>query len=227
MPVIVVDEQNYNTRNPDSIFSAFKTGQINPSDQLSLSVSATVNTQFGQLKTNDSSNLYAVHLRAGQSYVFTMTHKPGANGNDALITRLALEDAQFNTVVIADRQNGDSRLDFVAFKDGDYYLNANGTIEKPDSDVCRTPILTASQGKYAISAVEIPHNAYAIGATVNGSFDGTTNHVGYKVSLNAGDYVSFSFTTDGWPNVSIADVQGVKVDAATRSDKKQNDYFFM
>ena len=237
MPTIVVDEANYNINNPDSIFSAIKTQQNNPSGQLlnpssQLFINAVVNTQFGQLKMNGSSDLYAVHLNAGQSYVFTMSHKPGLIGDAALITRLALKDAQLNTIAIADTHYGDSRLDFVAINDGDFFLEANGRIGSTTSDpnaqsISSASTLTASQGKYAISAVEIPHNAYTIGTTLNDNFDGSTNHVGYKVFLSAGDYVSFTFTSDGSPNVRITDAQGVKVDAFTQSSIKQNNQYFM
>jgi len=166
-----------------------------------------------------------------------MTHKPNVVGDAVLNTTLALEDTQYNTIATCVKQNGDSRLDFIALKDGDYYLDASGGLPSNSVDpkttsidaVCSrsTPTLTAIEGKYAISAVEIPHNAYTIGSTVNDNFDGTTNHVGYKVTLNAGDYVSFNFTADGSPNVLITDAQGVKVDAFTQSGTKQNNQYFM
>jgi hypothetical protein len=208
MPVIVVDETNYSTRNPDSIFSALKTSQLSNSNS-QLPVSAAVNTQFGQLNTNGEHQQYKVHLTSGQSYVFTMSHRPYCVGDAVLNTLLTLKDAQNITVANGKVQNGDSRIDYLALKDGDLYLDASGSLpsmvddsQKDGNGICLPNIkpteklLSSVEGKYAISAVEIPHidafpNSMKNGGsyTNTGNFDGVTNHVSFKMSLSAGDYI--------------------------------------
>jgi hypothetical protein len=229
MPVIVVDEQNYSTSNPDSIFNALKTSQrSNLNGQLPLS--EAVSTTFGQLNTNAEHQQYTVHLNAGESYVFTMTHRPDAVGNGVLVTSLTLKDAQNNAVAIGLAQNGNSRIDYLALKDGDFILDASSGGVSPNvgevpsdmgnpSGICINPVsLSSWEGKYAISAVEIPHTNIDIAhwdnalAQVGGVFDGISNHVGYKVSLSAGDYVNLNIMlTNGsgeFPELSIFNNDG-------------------
>ena len=205
MPVIVVDETNYSTRNPDSIFSTLKTSQLSNSNG-QLPLSEVVNTQFGKLNSTWDHHQYKVHLTAGKSYVFTMSHSPYEVGDAVIVASLALKDAQNTAVAYGKLENGNSRIDYLSLKDGDFYLDASGSL--PGSlpglmddygfGLCLNPIdisgsFGSYQGKYAISTVEIPHQALQIGYTAIDKFDGVVNHLGYKMRLSAGDYVAVSF----------------------------------
>jgi hypothetical protein len=228
MPVIVVDETNYSTRNPDSIFSALKTSQLSNSN-LQLPLSEAVNTQFGQLNTNREHQQYKVHLTAGQSYVFTMSHSPYRVGDAVLVTSLTLKDAQNTAVAYGKLEDGDSRIDYLALKDGDFYLDASGSLpalENRESCPIRDERLFSDQGKYAISTVEIPHKALQIGSGVFDKFDGVVNHLGYKMWLSAGDYVVVSFFINrGWADLSISDPLGNSIGDKMGGSTQMNQYF--
>ena len=228
MPVIMVDETNYSTRNPDSIFSALKTSQLSNSN-LQLPLSETVNTQFGQLNTTREHQQYKVHLTAGKSYVFTMSHSPYEVGNAVIVASLALKDAQNTAVAYGKLENGNSRIDYLALKDGDFYLDASGSLpalENRESRPIRDEILFSDQGKYAISAVEIPHKALQIGSGVFDKFDGVVNHLGYKMWLSAGDYVVVRFLVDvGLADLSISDPLGNSIGRKMGGSTQMNQYF--
>ena len=205
MPVIVADETDYSTRNPNSIFSALKTSQLSNSNG-QLPLSEVVNTQFGKLNTTWDHHKYKVHLTAGKSYVFTMSHSPYEVGDAVLVASLALKDAQNTAVAYGKLENGNSRIDYLALKDGDFYLDASGSLPGlldvdddyglcllPRKDIDISGSFGSYQGKYAISTVEIPHQALQIGYTAIDKFDGVVNHLGYKMRLSAGDYVAVSF----------------------------------
>jgi hypothetical protein len=234
MPIIVVDEQNYSTSNPDSIFSALKTSPLSNSNGY-IPLSEDVNTQFGQLNINREHQQYKVHLNAGKSYVFTMTHRPDAVGNEALVTSLTLKDAQNNAVAIGQIRNGDSRIDYLALKDGDFYLDASGFLPALDDGreaplgggICVNPVsLSSWEGKYAISTAEIPHKALEIGSTALDKLDGIANHLGYKMCLSAGDYLMVSFLVDvGWADLSIRDALGNTIGHKMGSSQQMNQFF--
>ena len=234
MPVIVVDEQNYSTSNPDSIFSALQTSQLSNSNS-QLPVSSAVNTQFGQLNTNGVHQQYKVHLTAGNSYVFTMTHRPFMAGDAVLDTSLVLKDKDgvpiANNFIKSTKTNGDSLIEYVAVQDGDFYLDASGSAQGG---------LTPITGKYAISAVEIPHiDAFPRtmkngGSYTNtGNFDGVTNHVGFKMSLSAGDYIDLYLGLNSAtakmisPKLSIANVNGDNIQAQSYADQYGNKQTFL
>ena len=239
MPVIVVDEQNFSKNNPDSIFNALKTLQPNHTTG-QLYVSTSVNTQFGQLNTEGEQKQYKVRLTAGQSYVFTMSGSPNVDGNAVLDTRLILKDAKNYAVAKGTIQKGNSRIDYVALNDGDYYLEASkflpNRVEHDGRDLRPVKTLSSLEGKYAISAVEIPHmDAYPTSMksgsshVESGNFDGQTNHVGYKMSLSAGDYIDLKFWSDkAFPKFSITNTDGDKITPReTRADGVQNDQSFL
>jgi len=230
MPVIVVDETNYSTSNPDSIFSTLKTSQLSNSN-LQLPLSEAVNTQFGQLNTTREHQQYKVHLTAGQSYVFTMSHSPYRVGDAVLVTSLTLKDAQNTAVAYGKLEDGDSRIDYLALKDGDFYLDASGSLpalEGREFRPIRDEILFSDQGKYAISTVEIPHKALQIGSGVFDKFDGVVNHLGYKMWLSAGDYVVVRFLVDfglAEADLSISDPLGNSIGHKLGGSTQVNQYF--
>jgi len=228
MPVIVVDETNYSTSNPDSIFSTLKTSQLSNSN-LQLPLSEAVNTQFGQLNTTREHQQYKVHLTAGKSYVFTMSHSPYRAGDAVLVTSLTLKDAQNTAVAYGKLEDGDSRIDYLALKDGDFYLDASGSLpalEDREFRPIRDEILFSDQGKYAISTVEIPHKALQIGSGVFDKFDGVVNHLGYKMWLSAGDYVVVRFLVDvGLADLSISDPLGNSIGHKMGGSTQVNQYF--
>ncbi len=192
-PLIVIDEK-YDHRNPDSLFVDPNTFRVTPTSDIAdtidgkiaqLNVSPTFNTHFSELSSNSDHDLYKVHLYAGQSYSFTMAHKPG---DPALDTKLVLLSPSGNTlkdssVLTSSKVNGDSRIDYVALFDGDFYLDASGS----------------TNGKYTISSVEIPHVSITpkfLRQKQQVTFDSQINHVGYKMSLKAGDLVQLDFDLD-------------------------------
>jgi Bacterial pre-peptidase C-terminal domain len=200
VPTIVLDERNYNPNNPDSLFNAnalkwTPTQDIGDSiaqgNTSSIRVSTNINTQFSQIDSNSDHDLFKVHLSSGYSYVFTMNHNPLNLGTSVLDTSLVLKDKNgrliANNFIKSTKINGDSLIEYVAVEDGDFYLDASGSAQGG---------LTPVNGKYAISTVEIPHNNIDIAhcdaalTQVGGVFDGIPNHVGYKVSLKAGEYVN-------------------------------------
>ena len=99
-----------------------------------LLVDTALNTQFSQLESNSDHDLFKVHLTAGNSYVFTMNHKPDVWGSTVLNTSLVLKDAQGNSIansniLSSNKSNGNSRIVYIALKDGDFYLDASGSVE--------------------------------------------------------------------------------------------------
>jgi hypothetical protein len=90
-----------------------------------------------------------------------------------------------SSVLTSSKLNGDSRIDYVALYDGDFYLDASGS----------------TNGKYAISSIEIPH--VSITPTFHQqkqqlTFDSQTNHLAFKMSLIAGDLIQLDFDHSGW-----------------------------
>ena len=218
MPVIVVDERYYSTGTPNSIFSALKTSQLSNSNDRQLPLSEVVNTQFGKLDTTREHQQYKVHLTAGKSYVFTMSHSPYDVGNAVIVTSLTLKDAQNTTVANGKLEGGNSRIDYLAIKDGDFYLDASGSLPAIEGhDFCPIidEVLSSYQGKYAISTIEIPHlnvtppSPDGSSYLKEGNFDGLINHLGFKISLTAGDYVDVNFNSyNSSPNMQITDPNG-------------------
>ena len=242
LPLIVIDEKNYALDNPNSLFSnpnVFRSSQtVDIADNISgetapLFVGSEPNTLFSQLDSNNDHDLFKVHLKAGKIYVFSMSHNPFAAGDAVLDTTLVLKDAQGNTlsnsnVLISSKLTGNSRIEYVALQDGDYFLDASGS----------APSMAADNGKYSISAVEIdrtdcwpsdPHvNGFRGGDCVtSGSFKSTTNHVGFKISLQAGDYVDLNFAALGSPTISIVDSTGVSVNTWFNTSISQNNQTFL
>lgn len=242
LPLIVIDEKNYATNNPNSLFSypnVFRSSQtVDIADNISgetapLFVGSEPNTLFSQLDSNNDHDLFKIHLKAGKIYVFSMSHNPNVAGDAVLDTTLVLKDAQGKTLansnlLISSKLTGNSRIDYVALQDGDYYLDASGS----------APSMAADNGKYSISAVEIdrtdcwpsdPHvNGFRGGDCVtSGSFKNTTNHVGFKISLLAGDYVDLNFAALGSPTITIVDSTGASVKTWFNTSISQNNQTFM
>jgi hypothetical protein len=221
IPTIVLDETNYNANKPNSLFNS-NALRITPSQDIennilanavALRVSKTLNTQFSQIDSNSDHDLFKVHLTAGNSYVFTMNHKPDIWGSTVLNTSLVLKDAQGNSIIAnsnilsSNKSDGDSRIDYLALKDGDFYLDASGSIPGGINSI--------NNGKYAISAIEIPHlnvtppSPDGSSYVKEGNFDGLINHLGFKISLTAGDYVDVNFNSyNSSPNMQITDPNG-------------------
>jgi hypothetical protein len=242
LPLIIIDEKNYSASDPNSLFSnpnVFRSSQtVDIADNISgetapLFVGSEPNTLFSQLDSNNDHDLFKVHLTAGKIYVFKMQHNPYAAGDAVLDTTLVLKDAQGNTlpnsnVLISNKLTGNSRIDYVSLQDGDYFLDASGS----------APSMVADNGKYSISAVEIERtdcwpsdprvNGFRGGDCVtSGSFKSTTNHVGFKISLLAGDYVDLSFAALGSPEISIVDSTGVSVNPWFNTSISQNNQTFL
>jgi hypothetical protein len=112
---------------------------------------------------------------------------------------------------------------------GDFYLDASGSLpalENRESCPIRDEVLSSYEGKYAISAVEIPHQVLQIGSTAIDKFDGVVNHLGYKMWLSAGDYVAVSFFINrGWADLSISDPLGNSIGNKMGGSVQMNQYF--
>lgn len=209
--LLKLDESSFDFKNPDKFFAnpnAFKSdgmGDIagNTQTGAELLVNTLLNTQFSQLDTPYDHDWFRVHLLKGESYVFKMEHRAGYTGDGVLTTSLKLKDSQGNDVAPGDTlrysaSNGNARIDFLAADDGDYFLDASSTG-------------TQTTGKYSISGIEIPHSRIKTVSTTNDTFDTQTGHVGYTLSLSAGDYVQLTLDTinkDIRPNVAIHDAFG-------------------
>jgi hypothetical protein len=158
-----------------------------------------------------------------------MSHSPYRAGDAVLVTSLTLKDAQNTAVAYGKLEDGNSRIDYLALKDGDFYLDASGSLpalENRESRPIRDEILFSDQGKYAISAVEIPHKALQIGSGVFDKFDGVVNHLGYKMWLSAGDYVVVGFSVDvGLADLSISDPLGNSIGHKMGGSTQMNQYF--
>ena len=240
IPLLKLDENNYDVFSPDRFFSnanAFKynaMGDIVGSTQTKaeILVNTTLNTQFSQLESNSDHDLFKVHLTAGNSYVFTMNHKPDVWGSTVLNTSLVLKDAQGNSIansniLSSNKSNGNSRIVYIALKDGDFYLDASGSVEGGINSV--------NNGKYTISAIEIPRKDAIPSSLQNGhysnigDFDGVTNHVGFKMSLSAGDYIDLSFGSLNMvsPKLSITNVNGDNIKTRSFADQYVNNQTFL
>jgi hypothetical protein len=142
---------------------------------------------------------------------------------------LTLKDAQNTAVSYGKLEDGNSRIDYLALKDGDFYLDASGSLpalENRESCPIRDEVLSSYEGKYAISAVEIPHQVLQIGSTAIDKFDGVVNHLGYKMWLSAGDYVAVSFFINrGWADLSISDPLGNSIGNKMGGSIQMNQYF--
>jgi hypothetical protein len=202
-PLIVIDAK-YDYKNPNFLFANPNTFRVTPTSDIAdtidgktaqLNVSPTFNTHFSELSSNSDHDLYKVHLYAGQSYSFSMARKPNTAGSSTLDTKLALK-TEFGTtlkdssVLTSSKLNGDSRIDYVALYDGDFYLDASGS----------------TNGKYAISSIEIPH--VSITPTFHQqkqqlTFDSQTNHLAFKMSLIAGDFIQLDFDHSGWTTLPL------------------------
>ena len=117
--------------------------------------------------------------------MFKMEHQPNVAGDGVLTTSLRLTDNLGNDISSGGSRpdffrpaNGNSRIDFFAANEGDYFLDASGTG-------------TTATGKYAISSIEIPHESLVLGSTIAGTTNTPASHAGYKITLNAGDYMQF------------------------------------
>ena len=196
IPLLVIDEKNYDANNPDSLFNnpnVFRTDQNTEiagsvrGDTATLPVRSTQTIQFSQLEKIGDHDFFRVHLKKGQSYVFKMLHRPDVAGDGALTTALRLTDSLGNDITSGGSKpdffrtgDGNSRIDFFAANEGDYFLDASGTG-------------TTATGKYAISSIEIPHESLVLGSTIAGTTNTPSSHAGYKITLNAGDYMQFGF----------------------------------
>ena len=196
IPLLVIDEKNYNANNPDALFNnpnVFRTDQSTEiagsvrGDTATLPVRSIVTTQFSQLENNGDHDFFCVHLTKGQSYVFKMEHRPNMAGDGVLTTALRLTDNLGNDISSGSSRpdffrpaDGNSRIDFFAANEGDYFLDASGTG-------------TTATGKYTISSIEIPHESLVLGSTIDGTTNTPSSHAGYKITLNAGDYMQFGF----------------------------------
>ena len=194
IPLLVIDEKNYDPNNPDALFNnpnVFRTDQNTEiagsvkGDTATLPVRSTLTSQFSQLENNGDHDFFRVHLTKGQSYVFKMEHQPNVAGDGVLTTSLRLTDNLGNDISSGGSRpdffrpaNGNSRIDFFAANEGDYFLDASGTG-------------TTATGKYAISSIEIPHESLVLGSTIAGTTNTPASHAGYKITLNAGDYMQF------------------------------------
>ena len=209
IPLLVIDEKNYNANNPDALFNnsnVFRTDQNTEiADSVKgaapLFVNTGLNTQFSRLERNGDHDFFRVHLTKGQSYVFKMLHRPDVAGDGVLTTALRLTDNLGNDITSGGSRpdffrpaDGNSRIDFFAANEGDYFLDASGTG-------------TTATGKYAILSYEIPHESLVLGSTITGTTNTASKHAGYKITLNAGDYMQFGFEfkneVDYYTKVSI------------------------
>ena len=246
IPLILLDETNYSLNNPNRLFNSnvLRTsptediGDIAQGNTATLMVSKTPYTQFSQIDSSSDHDLFKVHLTAGNSYVFTMNHKPDVSGDKVLYTSLVLKDAQGNSIIAnsnilsSKNSDGNSSINYLALKDGDFYLDASGSLPPSGCVVDNSqkdplfgvPLPTlktfdatygSNNAKYAISAVEIPHlnvtppSPDGSSYLKEGNFDGLINRAGFKISLTAGDYVDVDFYSyKSSPNMQITDPNG-------------------
>ena len=193
---LILDEKNYNYTNPNSLFAnsnTFKTdasgdvdGTIRSNAQIF--IGSGTNTIWSQLEDAGDHDFFKVHVSKGKSYVFTMESNPNTAGDGILHTNLQLRDKFGNQVVASnlvtksfyDRDNADTKIDFFAASDGDYFLDAGSN---------------NNAGKYSLSATEIIRKSIAPISNNNDLFDpATNNHLAYKMTLVAGDLIQLSYT---------------------------------
>ena len=237
IPTIVLDVTNYDAKNPDGLFNsnALRTvvtakdiGDSVKTTKTTLDVSEKLDKYFSQLDSSNDHDVFKIHLKAGNSYVFTMFHKPFMTGDAVLNTSLVLKDNNGNSVfnsnlLTSTKFNGDSIIDYVALKDGDFYLDASGSA---------TGGYTVLNSKYEIRSMAIPHiDAYPLKSngrySTSGSFDGVTNRVGFKMSLSAGDYMELDFLSNKTPVMSIIGNNGEKVTPPLISTQYENKQIFL
>ena len=159
-----------------------------------LLVDTALNTQFSQLETSNDHDYFRVYLQKGRSYMFLMEHRPNIAGDGVLSTSLKLKDTQGNDINPSNWGNwGNTRIDFFAYEDGYYFLDASGDPAQYTGKYAGTQ----TTSKYSISAMEITHQAIKPISVTKSSFTAPINHVGYKMNLSAGDYMQIDFDTLG------------------------------
>ena len=156
-----------------------------------LLVDTALNTQFSQLETSNDHDYFRVYLQKGRSYMFLMEHRPNIAGDGVLSTSLKLKDTQGNDINPSNW--GNTRIDFFAYEDGYYFLDASGGPAQYTGKYAGTQ----TTSKYSISAMEITHQAINPISVTKSSFTAPINHVGYKMNLSAGDYMQIDFDTLG------------------------------
>lgn len=195
IPLLVIDEKNYDANNPDALFNNPNVFRTDQNTEIADSVKGDTATlpmtkqtiQFSQLEKIGDHDFFRVHLTKGYSYAFKMQHRPDVAGDGVLTTALRLTDSLGNDITSGGSKpdffrsaDGNSRIDFFAANEGDYFLDASGTG-------------TTATGKYAILSYEIPHESLVLGSTITGTNNTASMHAGYKITLNAGDYMQFGF----------------------------------
>ena len=159
-----------------------------------LLVDTALNTQFSQLETSNDHDYFRVYLQKGRSYMFLMEHRPNIAGDGVLSTSLKLKDTKGNDINPSNWGNwGNTRIDFFAYEDGYYFLDASGDPAQYTGKYAGTQ----TTSKYSISAMEITHQAIDPISVTKSSFTAPINHVGYKMNLSAGDYMQIDFDTLG------------------------------
>ena len=159
-----------------------------------LLVDTALNTQFSQLETSNDHDYFRVYLQKGRSYMFLMEHRPNIAGDGVLSTSLKLKDTQGNDINPSNWGNwGNTRIDYFAYEDGYYFLDASGDPAQYTGKYAGTQ----TTSKYSISAMEITHQAINPISVTKSSFTAPINHVGYKMNLSAGDYMQIDFDTLG------------------------------
>ena len=159
-----------------------------------LLVDTALNTQFSQLETSNDHDYFRVYLQKGRSYMFLMEHRPNIAGDGVLSTSLKLKDTKGNDINPSNWGNwGNTRIDFFAYEDGYYFLDASGDPAQYTGEYAGTQ----TTSKYSISAMEITHQAINPISVTKSSFTAPINHVGYKMNLSAGDYMQIDFDTLG------------------------------
>jgi hypothetical protein len=191
-----------NANNANRIFEnpdAFKSESVNDiagdtRTGAMLLVDTALNTQFSQLETSNDHDYFRVYLQKGRSYMFLMEHRPNIAGDGVLSTSLKLKDTKGNDINPSNWGNwGNTRIDFFAYEDGYYFLDASGDPAQYTGKYAGTQ----TTSKYSISAMEITHQAINPISVTKSSFTAPINHVGYKMNLSAGDYMQIDFDTLG------------------------------
>jgi hypothetical protein len=198
-----------NANNANRIFEnpdAFKSESVNDiagdtRTGAKLLIDTALNTQFSQLETSNDHDYFRVYLQKGRSYMFLMEHRPNIAGDGVLSTSLKLKDTQGNDInpssKLVNRSHwgnwGNTRIDFFAYEDGYYFLDASGDPAQYTGKYAGTQ----TTSKYSISAMEITHQAIKPISVTKSSFTAPINHVGYKMNLSAGDYMQIDFDTLG------------------------------
>jgi hypothetical protein len=95
-----------------------------------------------------------------------------------------------------DRDYADTKIDFFAASDSDYFLDAGS------SNIA---------GKYSLSATEIVGKSISPTSRNTDAFDPTTNHLAYKMTLNAGDFVQLGVLSESTPTFTVKNSLGNRV----------------